>query len=60
MIEPPLKVLSAIIILFSEDPELHIKMKEAALEKIKLERFDKYSFLCQETVRAISRMKRKK
>lgn len=54
-----MKLISALIILFSDDPGLHSRMKEA-LETIKKEELRADSMLCQETIKAMRKLRRKK
>jgi len=51
-----LKLLSALAILFSNDPELLPQMKEA-VKRIQMEELKSNSFLCQETLIAMRRLK---
>lgn len=53
-----MKLFTALLILFDQHPELHYRMK-AAVKTIQAEELNEKSFLCQETLKAIKKLKRK-
>lgn len=55
-----MKLLTAILIFFDQHPDVHLRMKDAVQKLKQEERLQERSILCQETLKAMQKMRRKK